>query len=76
MIGCETMEIKEGDREDDQHHVMRSTHPYLFQEVDAQKRKVGLRSEGRGKFFHPYMQSTLDIDVSLHGDISPGRPPD
>ena len=33
-------------------------------------------SESRDKSIHPYIQSTLDIDVSLHGGIPPGRPPD
>ena len=56
--------------------MMRSTHPYLFQRVNAKKRKTDLHCEGRYKVFHPYMQSTLDIDVSLHGGIPPGRPPD
>ena len=55
--------------------MMRSTHPYLFQKVDAQKRQNDLRSEGKGRVIHSYMQSTLDIDVSLHGGITPGRPP-
>ena len=70
------MKIKGGDREDDQHHVMRSTHPYIFQEVDAPKRETGLHSEGKEKSSHSYMQSTLDDDVSLHGDIAPRRPLD
>ena len=32
--------------------------------------------EGKGKVSHPYVQATLDINVSLHGGIPPGRPPD
>ena len=63
------MEIKGGDGEDDQHHVMRSTHPYLFQEVYAPKREIGLHSDDRGKSVHLDIQSTLDVDVSLHGEI-------
>ena len=70
------MEIKGGDSEDDQHHVMRSTHPCPFHEVDAPKRETGLCSESRDKSVHSYMQSTLDDDISLHGEISPRRPPD
>ena len=35
-----------------------------------------MRSGSRGKFVHSCMQSTLDDDVSLHGDISPRRPLD
>ena len=55
MMRCGTMEIQGGDREDDQHHVMRSTHPCLFHEVDAPKRKTGLRSESRDKSVHSCM---------------------
>lgn len=76
MIGCKNMEMKGGDREDDHHHVIRRTHPYLFQEVDAPKRETRLRSEGKDKSVHPYMQSTLDDDVSLNGGISLGSPLD
>ena len=76
LIGCETLQMKGEGREDGQHHMMRSTHPYLFQKVDAQKRQTDLCSEGKDKVVHSYMQSTLDIDVSLHGGIPPGRPPD
>ena len=32
--------------------------------------------ESRDKVFHPYVQSTLDIDVSLHRGIPLGRPLD
>ena len=35
-----------------------------------------MRSENRDKSVHSHIQSTLDIDVSLHGGIPPGRPPD
>ena len=76
LIDCEAMQRKGGGREDEQHNLMRNTHPYLFQRVDEQKREAILRSEGRDKSVHSYMQSTLDVDVSLHGGISPGRPPD
>ena len=55
MIGCEPMDIQGGDREDDQHNVMRSTHTCLFHEVDAPKRGTGLHSESRNKFFHSCM---------------------
>ena len=34
-----------------------------------------MRNVGRDKAIHSYMQSTLDIDVSWHGGIPPGRPP-
>ena len=71
-----TMQVGGGDREDDQPHFMRSIHTYPFQKVDAQKRETGLRSECRDKSVHPYIQSTLDTDVSLHGGIPPGRPLD
>ena len=76
LIDCETLKMKEEDREEDHHHMIRSTHPYLFQKVDAQKRQTDLRSESKEKSVHKYMQSTLDIDVSLHGGIPPRRPPD
>ena len=35
-----------------------------------------MRSKSKGKVAHPYVQSTLDIDVSLHGGIPPRRSPD
>ena len=56
--------------------MMRSTHHCLFHEVDAPKRETRLRSESRDKSVHSCMQSTLDDNVSLHGDISPRIPPD
>ena len=33
-------------------------------------------SEGREKSVHSHMQSNFDLDVSLHGGIPLGRPPD
>ena len=68
------METKEGDREEDQHHVMRSTHPYPFQEVVSPKKETGLCSVGKDKSVHSCMQSTLDDDVSLHGGMASRRP--
>ena len=35
-----------------------------------------MRCESKGKVSQPYIQSTLDIDVSLHRGIPPGRPLD
>ena len=67
------METLGGDREKNQHHEMRITHPYPFLEVVTPRRETRLRSESMGKFVHSYMQSSLDDDVSLHGDISPRR---
>ena len=64
----------EGEGRKDQHQGM--IHPNLFQEVSAQKKEVLLRSERRDKSFHSYIQFALDLDVSLHGGIPPGRPPD
>ena len=55
---------------------MRSIHPSLFHKANARKRHIDLRSKGRGKVSQSYVQSTLDINVSLHGGIPPGRPPD
>ena len=63
-------------REDGQHHIIRSTHPYLFQRVDAKNRHSDLHSESKNKAVHSYMQPTLDIYFSFHGGIPPGRPPD
>ena len=55
MMRCGTMDIQGGDREDDQHHVMRITHPCLFHEVDAPKRETSLCSESRDKSIHSCM---------------------
>ena len=76
LTDCETMQMEGGGGEDDQHHLMRSTHPYLFQRFDEHKKEIGLCSEGKGNSIHLYIQSTLDVDVSLHRGISPRRPPD
>ena len=73
---CETMETQGGGREENQHHEMRSTHPYPLQKVDAPKKVIVLRSGSIDRVVHTYMQSPLDEDVSLHGDILPGRPLD
>ena len=73
---CETMKTQGGGREKTQHHEMRSTHLYSFLEVGAPKKVIGLHSGSMDRFLHSYMQSPLDDDVSLHGDISPRRPPD
>ena len=35
-----------------------------------------MHCKGKGKVAQSYVQSTLDIDVSLYGGIPPGRPPD
>ena len=51
-------------------------HPCLFREASAQRKETVLRSEERDKSVHSYMQSTSYFDVSLHGGIPPGRPPD
>ena len=55
---------------------MRSTHPYLFQKASAKRRQTVFHYESKGKVAQPHEHSTLDIDVSLHGGIPPGRPPD
>ena len=73
---CGTMETQGGYREKTQHQNMRSTHPYSFLEVDAPKKVIGLRSGSMNRFVHSYMQSPRDDDVSLHGDILPGKPSD
>ena len=71
-----TMEAKGEDREENQHHEMRSTHPYPFQEVDAPKRETGLCSEGMDTSVYSCIQCTFYDDVSLHGDNVPRRPLD
>ena len=53
---CGTMETPGEDREDDQHDVMRSTHPCLFYEVDAPKRVIGLHSGSMDRLVHSYIQ--------------------
>ena len=60
----------------DQHPRMRRMHPFLFQEVYGHKMDTDLCSEGREKSVHSPIKSTSDFDVSLHGGIPPGRPPD
>ena len=56
--------------------MMRSTHPYLFYEVDATKAVIGLHSGSMDRLVHSYIQSSLVEDVPLHGDILLGRPLD
>ena len=73
---CRTMETQGEGREETQHHEMRSTHPYSFMEVDSHKKVIGLCSGSMESFLHSYIQSSLVEDVSLHGNIFPGRPLD
>ena len=56
--------------------MMRGTHPSLFQRDSAKRRQTVLHYGSKGKVSQPYVQSTLDIDVSLHRGSPPGRPPD
>ena len=65
-----------GEEEEDQHQRMMSIHPYIFQKNYRQGKETALHREERDKSVHSYMQSTLYFDVSLHGGIPPGRPPD
>ena len=76
MMKCGTMEIQGGDREDDHHDVMRSTHPCIFYKVDEPKEVIGFCSGSKDRLVHSYMQSPFDDDVSFHGDIFLGRPLD
>ena len=55
---------------------MRSIHPYSFLEVDAPKKVIGLHSGSMEGYLRSSIQSYFDDDVSLHGDILPGRPLD
>ena len=66
-IDCDILKMKEEDREEDQHHMIRRKHPSL-------KRQDDLRSEDRDKSVHSHIQPALGLDVSLHGGIPPGRP--
>ena len=68
------METQGEDRENTQHHEMKSTHPYSFLEVGAPKKVIRLCSGSMDIFVHSYMQSPFDDNVSLHGYIFPGRP--
>ena len=73
---CAALQLEGGGREEKQHQLMRSTHPSLFQEANARKMQSDLHCKGKGKVSQSYLQSTIDIDVSLHRGIPPGRPPD
>ena len=65
---CVALQL-EGGREEEQHQVMRGTHPSLFQRANAKRRKNVLCCESKGNISQPYVQSTLDINVSLHRGI-------
>ena len=70
------METQGGSREKAQHHEMMSTHPYSSMDFYSPKEVIGLCRGSMESFLHSYIQSSLDDDVSLHGDILPGRPLD
>ena len=55
---------------------MRGTHPSLFQRASAKRREAVFCCGRKGEVSQPHVQSTLDIDVSLHGGIPSGRPTD
>ena len=73
---CATLQLEGGGRQEEQHHLMRGTHPSLFQRASENRRQTVLHCESKGKVSQPYEQSTLDIDVSLYGGIPLGRPLD
>ena len=73
---CVTIETQGGSREKTQHLEMRSTHPCSWLEDDAPNRVIVLCSTSMDRLVHPSMQSPLEDDVSLHGDILPGGPLD
>lgn len=52
---CETLQMEGEGREEGQHHMMRSTQPYLFQRVNAKKRQIDLQCKGMDKVFHSYV---------------------
>ena len=62
---CASLQLKGGGGEEEKHHLMRGTHPSLFQRANARKRQTDLRCESKVKVAQPSVQSTLDIDVSL-----------
>ena len=71
----EILKIEE-DKGEGKYHMMRIIHPSLFQKADAQIRKEDICKEGKDNFFHTHTHPALCLDVSLHGGIPPGRPPD
>ena len=56
--------------------MMGITHPSLFQKIDTQRRQEDLCSEGKEKSVDTHIHPALYLDVSLHGGIPLGRPPD
>ena len=56
--------------------LFRSMHPCLFQGVSIHEKETELCSKERDTSVTPFIQSTSDLDASLHGCIPPGRPPD
>ena len=75
LLGSDTLLKARGGRMD-QHPMMRSMHPCLFQGVCNHEKGTELCSKERDTSVQPSIQSTSDLDVSLHGGIPPGRPPD
>ena len=69
VLPVPTMETQGGSREKTQHHEVRSTHPYSSMEVDAPEKVIGLHSGSMESFLHSSIRSSLEDDVSLHGDI-------
>ena len=53
--GCAALQPEGGGREEEQHHVMRGTHPSLFQRASARRRQAILRYESKGKVSQPYV---------------------
>ena len=74
LLGIDTLLQARGGRMD-QHPMMRSMHPCLYQGVPIHEKETELCSKGRDTSVQPSIQSTLDLDVSLHGGIPPRRPP-
>ena len=74
--GWETLQMEWVDKKSGKHRMIGGMHIYPPQIDSAHKIEHDLRSESRDKSVHSCMQSTLDDDVSLHGEISPRRPPD
>ena len=52
---CVALQLEGGGMEEEQHHVMRGTHPSLFHRTSAKKRQIILHRESKGKVAQPYV---------------------
>ena len=75
-LDCEILQKVGGNEKEGQHQMIVNIYSHPFQEVYVQKQEDDLRSERRDNSVHSHLQPALSLDVSLHGGIPPGRPPD